>query len=326
VRSGAAAGHSGYFHEAGFYRSDDELVSMVVPFLAEGVAQGEPVVITLDDEHAELVRRAVPDTAGMTFLPAPDPSTRPASFIRGCLEVFADHVAAGAGQIRTVGDIPHPGVGASWDGWARYEAVVNHAFDDFPVWGLCLYDMRSTPDEVVTDVCRTHPRVATAAGDHVANDGYESPTIFLSERTGPEPDPLESTVPMLELVDPTPAAARHGVHAVGEQSTLSRAEVDDLVTGVSEAVSNAVLFGKPPVTVRAWHGPGRLLVAVHDQGQGPGDPFVGLIPADKAVGHGGLGLWIAHQMCTQVTLDATDTGFTVRLVAGLPHVANGAPL
>ncbi|WP_396135249.1 hypothetical protein [Amycolatopsis sp. A133] len=59
-----------------------------------------------------------------------------------------------------------------------------------------------------------------------------------------------------------------------------------------------------------------MVVSVHDAGEGPTDPFAGLLPADRTTG--GRGLWIAHQICSQVTLHRDDTGFTARLVAGRP--------
>ena len=38
MRTGAAAGHVGYFHEAVCYDSDEHLLGVVVPFLLDGVA------------------------------------------------------------------------------------------------------------------------------------------------------------------------------------------------------------------------------------------------------------------------------------------------
>ena len=45
MRSGAAAGHPGYFHETAFYGSDDEFVDIVAPFVRDGIAAGEPTVV-----------------------------------------------------------------------------------------------------------------------------------------------------------------------------------------------------------------------------------------------------------------------------------------
>jgi hypothetical protein len=45
-----------------------------------------------------------------------------------------------------------------------------------------------------------------------------------------------------------------------------------------------------------------------------------LLPAASAPA-GGLGLWLTHQLCALVTLEHHDDAFTVRLIAGHPHVA-----
>ena len=48
MRTGAARGHTGHFHEAGFYGSDAEFRALIVPFAEEGIAAGEPVIIGYD--------------------------------------------------------------------------------------------------------------------------------------------------------------------------------------------------------------------------------------------------------------------------------------
>ena len=94
--------------------------------------------------------------------------------------------------------------------------------------------------------------------------------------------------------------------------------IQDFLIGVSEAVSNALLYGQPPVTVRIWAGPGRLVVSVHDRGAGPTDRLAGLVPASqRGTGSGmGLGLWVMHQLDLDVALCYADDGFTVRLRGG----------
>jgi anti-sigma regulatory factor (Ser/Thr protein kinase) len=325
-RSGAARGHAGYFHEAAFYESDAAFLKIVVPFLLEGVAAGEPTISTLGERNTELVRGEIGDTTGITFISGPLQYARPASTIAEYRGLFGSLVAQGAAQIRVVGDVPHPGFGVAWDSWARYEAVVNHAFDDFPLWGLCPYDMRTTPAHVLAEVFRTHPHVAGPDG-HVHNDAFEDPATFLERRlTGApvRPDPLEQMAPpVVDLTNPTPATARAGVARIASWAGLDATTVADLVTAVSEIVSNAVIHGQAPVTVRAWAGQGRVVVAVRDRGAGPADPFAGLVRPDRAPGQGGFGLWLAHQLCADVRLGADpDGGFVVRLVAGEPEVVS----
>ena len=301
-----------------FYRSDQELVGIVTAFLTEGAASGEPTLAALRSRHAVLVRSALRSTAGITFMPSTLHYARPAATIKADQEIFAGHVAAGADRIRVVGEVPHPGVGEPWDGWARYEAAVNRAFEEFPLWGLCAYDLRTTPADVVEDVERTHPHIATADGRRLDNDRYEDPATFLATRPRADPDPLEHDPPALELFHPRPAVARNALAELSRETGVGAGEVDDLVIAASEVVTNAILYGRPPVTFRAWAGPEHIVVTVHDCGPGPSDPMVGLVSTDKPSGEGGFGLWIAHQLCHRVTLDTDADGFTVRLVAGAP--------
>jgi MEDS: MEthanogen/methylotroph, DcmR Sensory domain len=70
--------------------------------------------------------------------------------------LFEFHVAMGAGQIRIAGEVPHPGNGGRFEGWDRYESAVNTIWQDFPVWGRCLYDTTTAPQAVLDAVERTH--------------------------------------------------------------------------------------------------------------------------------------------------------------------------
>jgi hypothetical protein len=60
------------------------------------------------------------------------------------------------------------------------------------------------------------------------------------------------------------------------------------------------------------------VATVADRGDGPDDPFAGLLPVTDTRS-GGLGLWLTHQLCSHVTLDTTDDGFTIGLVVGTPQ-------
>ncbi|MFI5915720.1 anti-sigma factor RsbA family regulatory protein [Dactylosporangium sp. NPDC051541] len=319
MRTGAAAAHRGYFHETGFYSSDQEFLNLVGPFFTDGLQAGEPVVSACAPHHQQLLRDVFGPNAGIRFVDGDGQYQRPAGAIRQYQAMFADLVADGATQIRVAGDVPHPGVGALWDGWARYEAAVNIAYDDYPVWGLCPYDTRSTPAHVLHDVRRTHPHIATATGHH-PNPAFQDPATVLAEaRTGWR-DPLEQHPPHDELDDPSPARARAAITALAAATQLSRHDVDGLLVSVSEAVSNAVLYGAAPMRVRIWAASQRIVVAVSDGGPGPADPFAGLLPV-TALHAGGRGLWLMHQLCAHVSLQREPDGFTVRLVAGKPPPA-----
>jgi anti-sigma regulatory factor (Ser/Thr protein kinase) len=313
MRTGAARGQIGHFHEAGFYSSDAEFRALIVPFAEGGIAAGEPVIIGYDGRKNALIRSWLADPSAVTFLADSGVYATPARAIAAYRRLFELHVAQGAGQIRITGELPNLGNGGIFDGWDRYEAAVNTVWQDFPVWGLCLYDT-ATALPVVRDVVeRTHPRIVSPSGARRANDRFQEVADF--EALPPVPDPLEQTTPMIELVDRSAAEARRALAQIG-RGQVTDTILDDLLLGVSEAVSNALIHGRPPATVRIWAAPDRIVISVHDQGRGPADPLAGLVPAAGNAATLGLGLWLIHQLDIDVALKHADDGFTVRLRGG----------
>jgi hypothetical protein len=135
------------FHEAAFYSSEDELLNIAVPFLEASLETGAPSMVVLNERDSELIRSVIPDTSQLSFLR--DPYLRPASVIKSVQQVLTGQMFDGTEQIRILGEVPHPGMGMPWEWWARYEATINHAFDQSPLWVLCLYDLRITSGDVL---------------------------------------------------------------------------------------------------------------------------------------------------------------------------------
>jgi anti-sigma regulatory factor (Ser/Thr protein kinase) len=313
MRTGAARGQEGHFHEAGFYGSDTEFRDLIVPFAEEGIAAGEPVIIGYDSRKNALVRSWLTDPSAVTFLGDTSLYATPSRAIATYRRLIEFHADRGAGQIRITGEVPHPGNGGSFEGWDRYEAAVNTVWDDFPVWGLCLYDTATAPAAVLDAAERTHPRLVSPSGAHRANDRFQDAAVF--EALPFAADPLEQTTPMIELVDRSAAEARHALAQIG-RGRVADSILEDLLVGVTVAVSNALLHGRPPATARFWATPDRVVITVHDRGRGPADPLAGLVPAASSTAYPGLGLWLIHQLDIDVALKYADDGFTVRLRGG----------
>ena len=313
MRTGAARGQAGHFHEVGFYGSDLEFRALIVPFAEEGIAAGEPVIIGYDNRKNALVHSWLADPSAVTFLADKSLYATPSRAIATYRRLFEFHAATGARQIRVTGELPHPGNGGSFEGWDRYEAAVNTVWDDFPVWGLCLYDTATAPAAVLDLAERTHPCIVSLSGAHRANDRFQDTAVFGGLTFAP--DPLEQTMPMIELVDKSAAEARQALTQIGH-GHVADTILEDLLIGVTEAVTNALLHGRAPVTVRFWATPDRIVITIHDQGRGPADPLAGLVPTPSSRAHPGLGLWLIHQLDMDVALKHADDGFTVRLRGG----------
>ncbi len=308
-------GGASFEHAVGLYSDEDEFVAMVAAFVEQSLDAGEPVVVAAG--HQAALRARLPDhpdvefARGLTY-------RRPAGAVATWLDRFRTHGATRGGRrLRIIGELDSADISSplAWEPWARYEAAVNTLFAEFDVSSLCMYDRGITPEYVLADLMRTHPRMATPESRSARNDDYQPPRLFLAGRAAPPTDPLQHHPPVVELFGAAPAEARRAVRRAAAASSLSAEDIDHLVFAVSEAVANAHAHGRPPVVVRVWTAPDRAIAAVRDAGPGPADPFAGLTHADDD-GTRGRGLWIAHQVCDHVVHVHDPSGFQLRATVG----------
>jgi anti-sigma regulatory factor (Ser/Thr protein kinase) len=322
VRTGPPRDCTGNFHEAGFYTSDAEFLAMVHPFVTDGLAVGEPVIIGYDQRKCTLLRTTLHHPDQVAFIGDANLYASPARAIEAYRQQFEQYVAAGAEQIRIAGDVPHEGNGGRFAGWDRYESAVNVVWQEFPVWSRCLYDATTVPDDVRDVVTRTHRRLVTPDGGAAVSPRYQDVPHF--EPLPVAADPLEATTPSVCLGDASLARTRRRV-AEAVRGHLEATAFDAFVFALSEAAINAQSHGRPPVGVRVWTAPDRVVARVHDTGPGPRDPLTGLVPEPEGTSGAGLGLWLSHQLPdVEISLIADAGGFTVRLRAGSPPPAADA--
>jgi anti-sigma regulatory factor (Ser/Thr protein kinase) len=313
-RSGDAdggCGTPGFRHDALVYDSAEELAGIAAPFLLEGLAVGDGAVMAVRPETADVLREAVGNDPLVLVLErhALYRSRTPTaiSTFRGLAE------QAGRGRrIRVVGEVDFGSTAADRSEWQRYEAVVNDAFAGSPLWGLCVFS-RALPDELLAVARDTHPQLVSAAG-RSANPDYVDPATYLT--TLPVPDePLERTPPALAVDDVTDfIALRHTVRTRLEAVDGPADLIEDHLLAVDEMTSNAVRHGRRPVGLRLWTAPGTVVCTISDAGRGPTDPFAGYGPAHgQDLSAGGMGLWLARQLCDHVALRSDDHGSSVRL-------------
>lgn len=312
---------AGYVHEVGFYSSDQEFADLILPFAREGIEGGEPVVFAYDDHKTNLLRGWLPDVPSVSYIADAGPYATPAKALAAWRSLIEDQLAGGAQRVRIAGNVPHPGYGVSYAGWDRYEAAVDRALGDLPVWAPCLYDQRIAPPDVIERAKSLHHSFRLADGERRTNQHY-TPPRRLTDFLPAEQDPLEQTPSAVTLEGPTPGAARAAVREL-LCGRMSQQREEAVVIAVSEAVTNAITHGAPPVSVRIWLADGRVVVRVHDSGPGPSDPLVGLLSAGFE-SESGRGLWMAHQLDIDVALTASEDGFSVRLRAEMDRATSAA--
>jgi anti-sigma regulatory factor (Ser/Thr protein kinase) len=300
-----------FLHEALLYEADDELLAVAVPFLREGVDAGEPTLVRLDARRQELVLRELDDLDGITEL-RPDHYRDPLSALHAYHRLFAYLEHEGAEHIRVVGAAPH----APWRDWFRYVAASNDVFARFPVVEVCPHHAGTTPEHVLLDIERTHPFLVAPGGRLARSPRYREPTALLAERARDEHDPLEVLPPALLLSDPAPEAAGRALSFLAVDTRLDHDSTDALRLSVVQVVRNAIAHGRPPVCLKAWAAPDRIVATVTDTGPGPANPYVWLLPTDPEADFDQANtLYLINRALTDVSMFTHAGGFTVRLVA-----------
>jgi AcrR family transcriptional regulator len=264
-------------HEASVYSSDEEFLARLVPFVRDGVAAGEPVIVTVTPSNVALLRDALGREAKrVLFVDATRLYRRPAHAIAEYRRhLDAELSRPTAGVVRVVGEVQFGPTSEEHAEWTRYESVLNAALAGYPVWIVCPYDTRVLSEQVVADAHCTHPFVSTgdrrdrSAGYAETDELVEPPLIGKPEGAGGSREP----VAQLTLGNERDfAGLRLTVAGTARAAGLSPTTVDDVTVAVAELVRDALYDGDGEASVKITRDGARWLCEVTDsQPTTPGD-------------------------------------------------------
>jgi anti-sigma regulatory factor (Ser/Thr protein kinase) len=307
-----------YRHVGHVMSTAEDLATIVAPFLRTALASGEPVVIACPDPVATELAAALGTTEDVQVVSAEPLDQRPPNALAAITRLIDRDVPGDGGRLHLLTGPARQH--ADWTTWVQTEALLNHVLAERPVDHLCLMATAEggRPADTEAVARATHPWLLTAVGV-VANPDYRAPGELLREvQRAAVPDPLEATEPTLSMVDlDDMRALRRALTEVLADSPLSADAAQDFVLAIDEVTANAAEHGIPPVDVRLWCTPERLLCAVTDHGTAFDDPLVGYGPAHGDMAVGGMGLWLARRSVDSLTASPADEsgdGTTVRLV------------
>ena len=299
-----------FHHQAVFYRGLDDLVHRVAPFIVDGLAHGEPVMVAELPDRVEALSQALGEQASeVTFLDMAVVGANPARII----PVWREFLDAHPGQ-------PVRGVGEPvWAGRSReelaechfHEALLNVAFDDRSDFDLlCPYDVEALPGDVVAGAMRTHPHLGRFGRAEDYGGHEQAVSEFRRPLSMPPADAVEIAFDSADL-----AGLRSVVRRLAESARVQSEAAEDLVLAAHEVATNSVLHGPGAGCLRGWQEPYALILEVSDLGFVT-DPLVGrgTVP-DLA--ESGRGLWLANHLCDLVQIRSSEVGTTVRLYAWL---------
>jgi anti-sigma regulatory factor (Ser/Thr protein kinase) len=291
-------------HEALFYSGPEAFLDRLAPFVEEGVAAGEPVMVALEAPKLHALQHRLGAAAErVEWADMGDIGHNPACII----PAWRDFVAGRSGAMRGVGEPIWPGRSpAELVECQCHEALLNTAFagtDGFHL--LCPYDSVRLDRAVIEEAERSHPWVGASESTRFrAGDG--APPQLSAPLAPPAADATEHRIVWETLPQIRALVAEHA-RAAG----VSETRAGDLVLATHEVAINSIRHGGGEGFLRVWHNGGTVLCEVRDRGR-LDQPLAGRTrpELDK---DGGWGLWLANQLCDLVQLRTLPEGNVVRL-------------
>ena len=298
----------GFSHRAVLYRGIDDFVAQIAPFVAEGVARDEPVlVVELPDRVAALRSALGPEAEQVQFMDMKEVGGNPARIIGVWQRFVEEHEGD---QVRGVGEPAWAGRrDVELEECRLHESLLNVAFDTGPRWELvCPYDVNALPADVVEGALHTHPVVTSA--DRGSLREYGGHAYARAEFTAPLSAPPDGTQ-AIPFADGDLAGLRSLVQRVGSHAGLAPERVNELVLAAHEVACNSIEHGGGAGVLRVWEDDAGLVADLSDEGVIE-NLLVGREPA-TGLSEDGRGVWMANQLCDLVQVRSSSAGTTVRL-------------
>ncbi len=295
-------------HEALLYRDADEYLAGTLPFVRDGIAAGEPVLVAVPGPNLRILRSALGDIWGVHFADMALEGRNPGRIIPWVLHAFlAEHTGKRA---RIIGEPIWPERSdAEYPACVQHEALINVVLADRPATILCPYDTERLSPSALIDARATHPVVVNVDGTHESTS-YADPVAIAAEFNRPLPDPPASA-PLIAFGADDLRQVRGFLVDHARAAGLPLIRLIDLEIAVNEVTTNAIAHTGGPAVLRIWTEPGRLVCEIRDPG-----PFTnylaGRLPPPAASGRG-RGLLLVNQVCDLVRLHAGRDGTTIRL-------------
>jgi anti-sigma regulatory factor (Ser/Thr protein kinase) len=305
-------------HQALLYRSEEEFLAGIVPFVRDGLECGDSIRILTTDRNAVWLRAALgADVRRVVFCENSQWYGHP---VRALATL---HRTVGAARpdghrLRMIGEPVWTARTARENReWARHESLVNAVLAGANAALVCTYDARVVDPVVVANMARTHPELVVD-GRSQPSPGYTDPVVFNAECTS---SPLpELPPPALWLrfrrLDQL-ATLRAFVTSQATQAGVATHSLERFVQAVDEVVTNAVEHGGGSGVLQIWTSPHTMVCEVSDTGAGLRDPLAGHLPPDRCTASG-HGLWLARQFSDLLEVHSDPAGTTVRLHLNLP--------
>jgi anti-sigma regulatory factor (Ser/Thr protein kinase) len=305
----------GLRHQALFHSGEDSFLAGALPFIREGLAAGEPVMIAVSPEKIDLLKGPLDGASdAVAFVDMHELGRNPALIIP-LWQDFVARSSVGDRRVRGIGEPiwPERSEAELVECW-HHESLLNVAFADGPGLSLlCPYDTHTLRPSVLRAAVLNHPLIDDHGKERESNT-YAGPEATGAPFDGPLVDaPADADELRFDSPDHLEGARRFVAERLADVP-VDPDRADGLVLAVDELVTNSLRHGGGKGALRAWHEGDDVVCEVADAGT-ISDPLVGRTrpPFDRS---GGRGLWIANHFCDLLQIRSSTAGTVIRCRVG----------
>ena len=323
MTSTTGADDVGFVHPALFYRSPKEYLDGLIPFITDGLAAADPVLVAVPGSNLAALSNALGDAAEqVTMADMAEVGRNPGRILGGVLSAFADDHRDRS--VRMIGEPIWPTRSdAEYSACVVHEALINAAFDGDcdarKVTVLCPYDATHLDERALADARSTHPILWSVGSTETVSADY-APDEVVDRYNEPLPSsPVAVNYTVRASSDLN--GARRFVTRYGQFLGLSSDSIADLRLIASELATNS-LQRTDMCRLALWPHNGHLICESRDTGQ-PDDPLTGRRPMsdDTRNGHG---LFVLNAVADLVRTHTTNNGTTMHAYLRLDSSNNDA--
>jgi len=310
VALGSGADRHRFVHSALLYHCEREYLDLVGRFVDDGLATDEPVLVAVPGDTLALLRDELPGAAqapraGLHLADIAEVARNPSRFLAVQDSFAGEHPDR---RVRIVSQLAWAGrTSDEFVACVQHEALVNGAFKDHRVTGLCLYDARRLDEDVLAGARVTHPLLWNCGSLHPSAD--YAPDDALASCNRPltaNPGAVTYTVTKSEDLRLARSVAVNYAGWVG----LSQDGIEDLRLIATELATNSLMYADGACRLSFWRDDGHLICEARDGGRLE-DPLAGRLNPGSS-GPASRGLFLVNALSDLVRSYTTPTGTTIR--------------
>jgi anti-sigma regulatory factor (Ser/Thr protein kinase) len=302
----AQTGAAGFRHRALFYRTRQEYLDCLLPFITDGLAAGQPVLVMVPGSNLTALRDGLGRYADQVSMADMTVVGRNPGRLCELYHVFIEeHPRA---PVRVVGEPIWPGRPASeYPACAQHEAVSNRAFAGVSGVGVCPYDAAQLDPAILADARGTHPALWQVGAPEQTSTTYGPDAVWAryNQPLSGHPAAVRHTVRELEGL----VGARAFAAGYAQWFGLSRDTAAALELIANELATGSLLDDAGPCRLALWQHDGDVVCEARDRGH-LDDPLAGRRTYESDTSRG-RGLGVVNRLADLVRVHTTAQETTI---------------